>query len=442
MANFNKLQFKRGTATQWATDNPILSSGEPGFDVTNYILKVGDGVNPWSTLPDIYSDNTPGITALLDDTSPQLGANLDLNTYLVSGVGGINVTGNTFIDGNLDVTGITTVHHIDSVTTLAVSGDITTSGNIIADSNIIAPAISGDYVAGATMYGEVAYADYLGVTEYIEIANSGYIQFPVVSNGDIPAHSEGIIYYDEDTRSLTVYNDEADIALNLGQEFYVRVRNNSGGTILNGQPVYITGAHGGAAPTVELASASGVDSAHVEGIATHDIEDATFGYITTAGRINGLNTSFFSEGDELYLAASGNGILTNVAPAIPNYEVAIGHVVRSHASNGIIIATPRNPKLGGGDMKANETPDLNGVPFVAQVAGTAGGLETDPLFTYDEANSKLDVQKIKSTLVMRAYANLATVPSPETWEVVFSTTDNLPVWYDGAVWRDFAGNAV
>lgn len=136
MANFDTLQFKRGTSTQWTTNNPILSSGEPGFDVTNYVLKVGDGVNPWSTLPDIYSDNTPGITSVIDDVTPQLGGNLDLNSHLVSGVGGINIVGNAIIDGNLDVTGITTVHHVDSVTTLAVSGDITASGTINMPSEI------------------------------------------------------------------------------------------------------------------------------------------------------------------------------------------------------------------------------------------------------------------------------------------------------------------
>lgn len=53
------IQFRRGDFTEWASANPILASGEPGFDNTNNILKIGDGLNIWSDRPliptsDIY----------------------------------------------------------------------------------------------------------------------------------------------------------------------------------------------------------------------------------------------------------------------------------------------------------------------------------------------------------------------------------------------------
>ena len=41
--------------------------------------------------------------------------------------------------------------------------------------------------------------------------------------------------------SLVVYNDESEVTQQLGQEEYLRVRNNSGSTILNGSGVRITG---------------------------------------------------------------------------------------------------------------------------------------------------------------------------------------------------------
>lgn len=44
------VRVKRGTANEWAMYNPILGSGELGYDTTNKRLKVGDGLNVWSNL--------------------------------------------------------------------------------------------------------------------------------------------------------------------------------------------------------------------------------------------------------------------------------------------------------------------------------------------------------------------------------------------------------
>lgn len=45
------IQFRRGTLSQWTGANPILASGEPGLDLTNMLLKVGDGSRNWNNLP-------------------------------------------------------------------------------------------------------------------------------------------------------------------------------------------------------------------------------------------------------------------------------------------------------------------------------------------------------------------------------------------------------
>jgi hypothetical protein len=45
------LQLKRGTAERWATVNPILAIGEPGFVYDSNKLKIGDGVSAWNELP-------------------------------------------------------------------------------------------------------------------------------------------------------------------------------------------------------------------------------------------------------------------------------------------------------------------------------------------------------------------------------------------------------
>ena len=49
------IRIKRGTATQWSTLTTPLLSGEFGYDVTNKIVKIGDGTTLCSSLPTIGS---------------------------------------------------------------------------------------------------------------------------------------------------------------------------------------------------------------------------------------------------------------------------------------------------------------------------------------------------------------------------------------------------
>jgi hypothetical protein len=47
------LQLRSDTAANWAAANPVLLDGELGYDKTNNVLKIGDGVTPWNSLPDL-----------------------------------------------------------------------------------------------------------------------------------------------------------------------------------------------------------------------------------------------------------------------------------------------------------------------------------------------------------------------------------------------------
>jgi hypothetical protein len=46
-----QIQLRRGPASLWSSQNPILAEGEIAVDTTNYRFKVGDGVRPWNLLP-------------------------------------------------------------------------------------------------------------------------------------------------------------------------------------------------------------------------------------------------------------------------------------------------------------------------------------------------------------------------------------------------------
>lgn len=44
------FEFRRGTASDWTNENPVLHSGEPGYETDTRKLKIGDGQHAWHDL--------------------------------------------------------------------------------------------------------------------------------------------------------------------------------------------------------------------------------------------------------------------------------------------------------------------------------------------------------------------------------------------------------
>lgn len=63
----NIITFRKGTEFEWSNINPILANGEPGWDTTNNLLKIGDGTSTWNELDPIVSKNIRG-TFLLNES--------------------------------------------------------------------------------------------------------------------------------------------------------------------------------------------------------------------------------------------------------------------------------------------------------------------------------------------------------------------------------------
>jgi len=152
----------------------------------------------------------------------------------------------------------------------------------------------------------------------------------------IPAHEEGRMFWDSDKHVLTIYNDEQDVSLQVGEEMYVRVKNESGATIPNGAAVYISG-ESGDLPKIELAQADLITTSTVIGIVTHSLENNTEGYITTFGLVRSLDTSSFVSGDILYLSSSAPGVITKTPPTGLNQIVVLGLAVCIDAATGTIL---------------------------------------------------------------------------------------------------------
>lgn len=202
-----------------------------------------------------------------------------------------------------------------------------------------------------------------------------------------PTYQEGRIFYDPVEKTLAYYNDVNGITLNVCQEEVIRIYNNTGSTISNGQLVYINGANGGF-PTVAIArSDSEVTSKATIGMCTNAIANATYGYITTSGTVHDLNTNVDSEGhtltngDVLYLSATVAGGYTNVAPIQPNYDIQVGYVIFKNATTGkIYVHIDKQPWFP--NMEVIETGSAITLPstptvFVASTAPVQQGVAYD-----------------------------------------------------------------
>lgn len=173
-----------------------------------------------------------------------------------------------------------------------------------------------------------------------------------------PTYAQGKLAYDTDNESLTFFNNDSNVGLQIGQEAWIRVRNDSGSSIANGSAVYISGTHASGIPQISLAQANAAATTIVAGLATETIANNAIGYVTSIGLVRGLNTSGFAAGATLFLSAATPGALTTTAPTSPNYRFRVGIVTRSNVSNGTIHVTPSTGAVGNGT--AGQVLGING----------------------------------------------------------------------------------
>lgn len=175
---------------------------------------------------------------------------------------------------------------------------------------------------------------------------TGLKTFPdiILTGSASPTHTEGKLAYDTTNQSLNFYNANSGIALQIGQEQWIRVINNTAAIITNGTPVYINGAASNF-PSVAPALSTTQAASMVIGITTETIAIGATGFVTISGLVRNLNTSAFTAGATLYVSSAAAGALVSTAPAVPNFTARVGTVLVSNATTGVILVSPNPPRL-------------------------------------------------------------------------------------------------
>lgn len=140
---------------------------------------------------------------------------------------------------------------------------------------------------------------------------------------------------DEDTIALTMNG----IQHFLGQDMVYNVKNQSGAAIDKGTAVMASGTLGSSGRvTIVRAEADGsVAAKYFLGVTAENIDNGADGKVIEFGKIGGLNTSAYSDGDVLWLDPTTAGGFTATEPSAPNLKIPTAIVINAHATQGVIL---------------------------------------------------------------------------------------------------------
>ena len=324
--------------------------GDAPQDGSNYgrkdgawaVVTGGTGSSPLTTKGDIYT---------YDTGDARLGVGTDGQSLVADSTQATGLKWSTPTGGG-DMLGANNLSDVASAATSRTNLNVDIAGT--GNSTNVTLAGTGTYLSLA---GQEITQDPIDETH---LADLDYLDFD--ASVATPTWQEGRIFYDKDAKTLAVYDDESEATLQVGQEQRVRVYNANGVTIANGAAVTVTGLTVDGVIEVELAIASDKTSAlNTIGIATHDIEPSTYGWATTSGTVNGVDTSSYTEGAAIYLSDSVAGAYQETRPLSPSYEVRMGGIIESDVATGKIYAELRiinndqdnNAYFNGAILEAN-----------------------------------------------------------------------------------------
>jgi hypothetical protein len=210
------------------------------------------------------------------------------------------------------------------------------------------------------------YVPYSGATVSLDLGefglNTGFIKFDTTPTGT-PT--------DQGTMSWDVDNETIDVVLNgftmkIGEDLFYPVKNQTGALIPKGTAVRFNGTLGASGRLLIapfLADGSSLSSRFM-GVAAEDIADGENGKVLWFGRLRGLDTDAYNEGDILYASATVAGGYQTTAPTLPQNIISVAAVINKSATQGVLFVRPQievgfNPRVFVFNMVTNGTPDVS-----------------------------------------------------------------------------------
>lgn len=166
-----------------------------------------------------------------------------------------------------------------------------------------------------------------------------YVDFDLNAN---LTQQQGRLSWNSDDVTLNLFLNDF-VTLQIGQETLFISKNTTGSTILNGALCSFSGTIGASGKLKVKLGIGSDDNNIIMGIATQDIINNDFGFVTHFGLVRGINTTgslvgeTWADGNLLYPNPTISGALTNIQPAAPYFKSPIATVIYAHSNIGSIF---------------------------------------------------------------------------------------------------------
>lgn len=212
--------------------------------------------------------------------------------------------------------------------------------------------------------------------------------------------TQGEMSWNTDEETVQLVMDGT--TLHIGQDTFVHARNNTASIITKGTAVYATGTLGASGRiTVAPMIADGTIAGRLFiGLTAEDIAIGADGQVCSYGKIRGINTTAYNDGDVLWLSPTVAGQLTATEPTAPNLKIATAFVIHD-ATNGTLMVRAEQ----GNDLHSDQRVQVS-------------GLANNDVLTWNNTNQRWQNAQPTSTNI---YANNGTIGSNR----VATITDTL-----------------
>src|SRR6056300_557687 len=298
----------------------ILDGAETGLSVTNNVL-VGGNVSISHAL-DVRSN------VVIDDLSDDV----------------IVATGNVLVSHVLDV-GSNIV--INDLATDAI--DVT--GNIRVSDPLASEDVTSNTVHANTYYGDGGILSNVTLQVVTDKGNttSNTLQFTnshtafttdLTSNVEVKLDQlSNVVITSPQADHLLMY-DGSNWVNDYNLHNFIKVHNTTGSTLYRGNTVYIVDSFNNNVANVGLAKSDSSSTMLAIGLIHENIANGEEGTAVAYGKVSGIDTTGFVEGQTVYVSNVGAGLVMNSKPyGLTDQIQNVGICIKVHQSNGVIFVT-------------------------------------------------------------------------------------------------------
>ncbi len=375
------IRHKRTTTTGYTWQSGDTVEGQIGLNLTDGTLHFKKANGTYVTIT-----QDTGITDLVQDTTPQLGGNLDVNgNKIVSASNGNiaiepNGTGIVTANKNIETTGDVKAKELwatnssgdeggqinlaQAVTNSTLGGDTVTvdiwqNRFRIFEQGGDARGVYIDLTAAAAGVGTNLLSGGGGITDIVQdttpqlggdldvngktITSASNSDIAITPNGTGSVIIDGNEFPQTQGEQGEVLTADGSglVEWKLPQTISAQVYNADSVTINKGEPVYVFGSSGTNISVKRALNTGDSTSAQTLGLAAENITAGSTGIVICQGLLKNVNTSSYTAGQALYLGASA-GSITTTKPKEPNHLVYLGFVEAVNSVSGRIYVRAQN----------------------------------------------------------------------------------------------------